>query len=166
MAARASKTRFFFYLRRFYVVPLVYLMYSQVHNYIPVVHNRDYDDVLIRWDYAIFGVHPTHWLGEHLSFPLLTEYLQITYMLFYLLPVMHGIELIYRGKLATYDKFSRTLALGYYISYLLYFAMPAIGPRFTLHEFSSLSTELPGLWLSDTMRTLVNAGGGLSLIHI
>ena len=40
--------------------------------------------------------------------------------------------------------------------------MPAIGPRFTLHEFGTLNSELPGLWLTDFFRELVNLGGGVS----
>ena len=49
----------------------------------------------------------------------------------------------------------------FFVSYLLYFFMPAIGPRFTVHEFGSLNAELPGLWLTNTFRDMVNAGGGV-----
>jgi membrane-associated phospholipid phosphatase len=54
------------------------------------------------------------------------------------------------------------MAFCYFISYVLYFAMPAVGPRFTLHTFSELDTDLPGVFLTSLLRSLVNAGGGIT----
>jgi len=149
-------------LRRFYVIPLIYLMYDQVHVYVPVVHPVDYDTLLIDADRVLFGVDPTVWLEQY-SFPLLTEYLQICYFLFYLLPIMQAIELWKKGRVKDLDVFARGMAFCYFVSYLAYFALPAIGPRFTLHDFGSLNTELPGLWLTSWIREVVNVGGGVAV---
>lgn len=149
-------------LRRFYVIPLIYLMYDQVHVYVPVVHPVDYDNLLIDADRVLFGVDPTVWLEQY-SFPLLTEYLQICYFLFYLLPIMQAIELWKKGRVKDLDVFARGMAFCYFVSYLAYFALPAIGPRFTLHDFGSLNTELPGLWLTSWIREVVNVGGGVAV---
>jgi membrane-associated phospholipid phosphatase len=43
----------------------------------------------------------------------------------------------------------------------LYLFVPAIGPRFTLYEFSQLSVELPGLYFTDYLREIINTGGGI-----
>ena len=149
-------------LRRFYVIPIIYLMYDQVHVYVPVVHPIDYDQVFINADRWLFGVDPTVWL-ERYSFPLLTEYLQITYFLFYLLPIMQAVELWKKGRVGDLDVFARGMAFCYFVSYLAYFAMPAIGPRFTLHEFSQLDADLPGVWLTSWIREVVNVGGGVAV---
>ena len=34
-----------------------------------------------------------------------------------------------------------TCVFGFYLSYLGYFALPAVGPRYTLHDFNSLDAE-------------------------
>ncbi len=152
--------RIFRLFHQFYVVTIIYLIYRQVHYYVPLVNPGLYDDVLIQWDFALFGVHPTHWLAQF-AHPLLTEYLQWAYMSFFFLPILHGIELALRKREATLQEFTYTIVFGFYVSYLLYFFMPAIGPRFTLHDFGLLDQELPGVWLTSALREFVNAGGNI-----
>ena len=147
-------------IRRFYMIPVVYLMYEQVHAFVRIVHPRDYDHLLIAADRALFGVDPTVWIGQFAT-PFLTEYLQICYFMFYLLPIMHAVELAASGQQGKFDAFIRGITYCYAISYLLYFVMPAIGPRFTLHDFAATDTELPGLWLTPLLRDIVNQGGGI-----
>lgn len=147
-------------IRRFYMVPVIYLMYEQVHAFVTIVHPKDYDQLLIAADRAIVGTDPTIWLAQFAT-PALTEYLQISYFMFYVLPIMHAVELARSGQSERFDEFIRGLTFCYAISYLLYFVMPAIGPRFTLHDFRATDAELPGLWLTPMLREIVNQGGGL-----
>lgn len=146
-------------VRRLYIMPIIFFIYSNIHLFIPLVNPNDFDLVLMKWDYYLFGVNPTEWLGQF-STPLLTEYLQFTYMMFYVLPFMLGVEFTVRED-DKFFEFARMLIFGFFVSYLLYFFMPAIGPRFIVHDFGSLNTELPGLWLTNTFREMVNAGGGV-----
>jgi len=149
-------------LRRFYIIPVIYLMYAQVHALVPAVHPALYDDVLIMADrWLTGGIDPTLWLADF-SFPALTEYLQICYFLFYLLPIMQAIELFRRGDYQRLDEFARAMAFCYFVSYVAYFAMPAIGPRFTLHDFSKLDEELRGLFLTQNLREIIDVGGGVA----
>lgn len=147
-------------VRRLYVIPIVFFIYSNIHLFIPLVNPHDYDKILIDWDMAIFGVHPTVWLSQFAN-PVLTEYFQFSYMMFYVLPFVLGIEFTLRNLDDKFFEFARIIIFGFFLSYLLYFFMPAIGPRFTLHDFSMLNTELPGLALTNFFRDLVNAGGGV-----
>jgi len=147
-------------VRRLYVIPIVFFIYSNIHLYIPLVNPHDYDTTLIAWDLAIFGVNPTEWIGK-LANPLLTEYLQFAYMMFYVLPFILGVEFTLRESDDRFFEFARIVIFGFFFSYILYFFMPAIGPRFTIHDFSMINTELPGLFLTDFFRDLVNAGGGV-----
>jgi len=153
--------KFFGIIRYFYIIPVIYLMYDQTHLFVQVVHPVDYDDVLIVADRVLFGVDPTSWMHQFSS-PVLTEYLQICYFLFYLLPIMQAIELWRKGKLEQLAEFSRGMAFCYFVSYLLYFAMPAIGPRFTLHDFSSINTDLPGIMVTNILRGIIDSGGGVA----
>ena len=148
------------FVRHFYVIPIVYMMYDQTHLFVRLVHPHDYDHILIAADRWIFGVDPTRWL-HRVAFPALTEYLQICYFLFYLMPIMHALELWSRGTVDDVLRFARMMTFVYFISYLLYFVMPAIGPRFTLHDFRLTDSELPGLWLTGVLRSIVNIGGGV-----
>ena len=46
--------------------------------------------------------------------------------------------------------------LGFYISFIGYVIFPAIGPRFTLHDFHLTDTELPGIFLAEKIRSFIN----------
>lgn len=154
--------RVFMMLRYFYVIPVIYLMYDQSQLLVKVIHPVDYDDVLIVADRLIFQTDPTMWFGKF-SFPALTEYLQICYFLFYVLPIMQAVELWKRSEMENLELFVRGVSFCFFVSYLLYFAMPAIGPRFTLHDFSLLNQELPGLFITNLLRGIIDAGGGITL---
>jgi membrane-associated phospholipid phosphatase len=41
---------------------------------------------------------------------------------------------------------------------VLYLIFPAVGPRFHLHNFYSIDTELPGLFLTKPLRVILNFG--------
>jgi membrane-associated phospholipid phosphatase len=56
------------------------------------------------------------------------------------------------------------IVYGFYLSYIGYFSLPGVGPRFTLHDFSLLETELPGLFLTNALRAIINAGESIPLI--
>ncbi|MDX9789984.1 MAG: phosphatase PAP2 family protein [Candidatus Kapabacteria bacterium] len=159
---RFKKNKNFLLFRRVYIAPIIFVIYSQIHNYIPLVNPELYDLTLIKWDYAIFGVNPTEWIYR-ISNPVLTEYLQFSYMLYFVMPIAHGVELHFRRKDAELDYFTRNVLFAFYLSYLLYFFMPAIGPRFFIHDFATLSNELPGIWLTEFFRSIVNNGGGIPI---
>lgn len=150
-------------LRRFYIIPVIYIMYDQVHAFVRVVNPQDFDSLFIYIDAWMFGgVNPTQWLELH-STPLLTEYLQICYFLFYVLPIMHAVELYRRGDIELLDRFARGMAFCYFISYIAYFGFPAIGPRFTLHDYHTLNETLPGALLTPWLRSIVDVGGGVAI---
>jgi len=128
--------------------------------YLRIINPYDYDWLLIIWDYKIFGVNPTEVLGQ-IANPWLTEFLQYSYMLFFIMPLAVGFELFATKRLDDYIRFTRMIAFSFFASYLLYFLMPSVGPRFTLHDFSALNIELPGVFLTDFLRELVNIGGGI-----
>lgn len=134
---------------------LVIFTYKQIYFMIRPIHQgRDYDPILIALDRRLFGLNPTEWL-EHFSTPVLTEVLQIAYSLFYAIFLAVGLEL-YRKDHARFDRFSFTIVYGFLLSYLGYFFLPAVGPRFTLYDFSRINIELPGLLLTPWLRWFVN----------
>jgi membrane-associated phospholipid phosphatase len=149
-------------VHNFYIIPMVLVMFKQIFFFIPIVHPHDYDTMLIAWDKALFGVNPTEAL-HHLTNPYLTEFLQLCYMSFFFHGLAQGIEMYRNNRKDAVRTIARMIGFGYFVSYLLYFVFPAIGPRFTVHDFANLSNEIPGLWLTEPIRHFINAGDNIAL---
>ncbi len=146
-------------IHRYYHLPIIYVVFMQVFVYISVMNPHDYDHILMAWDKALFGVNPTEWL-QQFAFPALTEFLQIAYVLFYFHAFAQSIELNMRGLYEEAERVTRTIVFGFLLSYLAYFFMPAIGPRFSVHEYASITTDLPGIWVTDIIRNIIDTGDG------
>lgn len=147
-------------LRQVYLIPFIFLVYTNVRVIIDVIFISDFDNYLINIDKFILGNH----IGEVLKpliNPVFTEYLQISYFMFFLMPIMHIIELSRKNNHTDFDKLTRNIIFGFLFSYFLYLFIPAIGPRFTVYEFSQINIELPGLFFTDLIREIVNVGGGI-----
>jgi membrane-associated phospholipid phosphatase len=146
-----------------HVAPTVFFTFKELYFMIKPIHlGSDYDDWLIAADRWLFGVDPTRWLTQF-SAPWLTELLQIAYTLFYGLFIILGVELYRRKSMDLFHFFMFTCVYGFFLSYLGYFFLPAVGPRFTLHDFGALDTDLPGLLLTPYLRWFVNFGGSVPM---
>ena len=77
------------------------------------------------------------------------------------MPLIHSIELHKRRDNYKFNYLLSALLFSFFFSYVLYLFLPAVGPRFTLHESSNLSLELPGILLTDLFREVINYGGGI-----
>jgi membrane-associated phospholipid phosphatase len=138
-----------------YLIPLVLLTFKEIYFFIRPLRPNDYDLLLIQIDRWIFGGDPTIFLSKF-SHPFLTEILQIIYGIFYFLPVILAIALLRKRKLIEADFAIFTVIYGFFLSYIGYFALPAIGPRFTLHNFQNENIELPGLLITNFLRDVTN----------
>ncbi len=146
-----------------YLPPMVFFSFKELYYMIKPIHSgRDYDDVLMAIDRWVFGVNPTEWLMQF-AHPWLTEILQVAYTSFYFLFLILGYELYRRHNLDVFHYFMFTCVYGFFLSYLGYFFLPAVGPRFTLHDFAALNHDLPGVWLTPYLRWFVNAGGSVPM---
>ncbi len=147
------------FLHSWAFAPLVYVIYAEIHWVIGPIHRGWIaDDALIAIDRALFGGNPIEWFGA-IARPWLTEIAQIAYTSFYALVVAVGAELYLRRSEADFQRFSFACACVFLGSYVGYFLVPAVGPRFTLYDFSSVERDLPGLLLTTPLREFVNAGG-------
>lgn len=161
LSGKLNGNKWFLVFRRIYVIPIVLFLFDQVQNYIKIINPHDYDHILLAWDYEIFGVNPTEWIYQF-SNPIFTEILQISYASYFIMPIILGLELHFKNN-DSFNKFAGYLLFSYYSSYLLYFIMPAIGPRFVLHDFESINLELPGLFLTDYIRFIINSGENIPI---
>ncbi len=144
-----------------YIAPLIFITFKQLYFMIYPIRGQDFDRLFIQIDRWIFGANPTEVL-QKIAFPLLTEILQIVYSMFYLLPIILALVLLRKRKYLALDFAIFSIVYGFFLSYLGYFALPGIGPRFTLHDFSQLDTQLPGLLFTKYLREFVNLGESIS----
>lgn len=136
--------------------PLILFTYKLLYYIIGPFHRgRDFDRLLIEADRWLFGIDPTKWLVR-ISYPFVTELLQVAYALFYLYFIALGIELYMKSEIHPFQYFRFTVVYGFIFSYIWYFFLPAVGPRFTLHKFSEINQELPGLFLTQALRRFID----------
>ncbi len=155
--AETRKTPLLIGFHRWYLYPVVLFIFKELYYMIRPIHPADYDWLLISIDRWMFGVDPTVWLSRYAT-PILTEILQIAYSSYYLLFIVLGIEIYRRHTLKSFDRAGFMIVYGFYLSYLGYFLLPAVGPRFTLHDFAAIDQELPGLLVTGGLRAFVNFG--------
>lgn len=144
-------------LHFWYLAPMIFITFKQLYFMVHPIHPTDYDELLIKIDRFLLGVDPTHWLYQF-SHPIITEILQIVYTSFYLLPIIVGIDLLKNRRFEEFEFAAFLIVYGFFLSYLGYFSLPAVGPRFTLHDFYNIDKELPGLFLTPYLREFVNIG--------
>jgi len=140
-----------------YPIIIIPFVFKETYGMILPIWQYDFDDVLIAADQWILGSNPTQWMSTIAS-PLLTEILQIAYTSYYFLFLIVGFELFKRNEKKEFHFFVFCIVYGFFLSYIGYFVLPAVGPRFTLHDFHSLNTELPGIYCTEFLRSIINAG--------
>jgi membrane-associated phospholipid phosphatase len=155
-----SQNKLLIFLRYTYYLLAILFIYSQFQFIIKAFRPIDYDNILIQWDLSLLGKNAGDIFLKY-SNPVLTEYLQIAYSSFYFLPLIVGWG-IYKHKKMELDTFIRNIMFAYFFSYFLYLIMPAIGPRFTIYDFTHINQDLPGLLISDFLRWAINLGGGIT----
>lgn len=162
--AETKKNRLLTGLHRWYCYFIILFIFKEIYLMIRPIHPVDYDQLFISIDRMMFGVNPTEWMAQFAN-PILTEILQVAYFSYYILFIVLGVELYRRYTIDDFDKAAFLIVYGFYLSYLGYFALPGVGPRFTLHNFSLIGLELPGIFLTDYLRAIINAGESIPQSH-
>lgn len=122
------------------------------------VNPIDIDPILIRLDYLLFGGNPTVML-EGITRPALTEVLQVSYATYYFIPFSLGIALKVKAMEKEFQRSLFLIILCFFLSYVGYILMPALGPRFSLRHLQTV--ELSGLFLTSPIQELLNRLEGI-----
>ncbi len=146
------------FLRCWYPVAAVAMAFFNLRGVVEGINPNHYDQQLIAIDRWLFGgVDPTQWL-QRFSRPWLDEYLQLAYISYYFIPILTGIGLYSMqdsGFTQDMEPFRRAVViflLTFYLSYIGYLLVPAVGPRFTLHY----TKELNGVLLTPYLKKMIN----------
>lgn len=141
-------------LRNWLPLPYIIFGYKMVHYLINSDRNPGFmmikDHWLIAADRFLFGCDPTIWL-QRITRPWLTELMQIVYATNYFLPLIFVIVLYLKKEKISFQKSVFVITLGYLLSYLGYFIIPAIGPRFTIHH----PIPLQGIFLREKLHQII-----------
>ena len=131
----------------------ILVIFDSLEKLVHYINPRDVDPLLIRMDYMLFGGYPTV-MFEDVMAPLLTDILQVAYSSYYFLPITLGAVLISRKNHAAFDRSLFLIMLCFYLSYIGYMLMPAIGPRYTMAHLQN--SELGGLFLAGHIQDILN----------
>ncbi len=157
---RLSRLNLFLTLTRDIVFPVisVLIIFDSLELIVHNINPQDLDYFLIRLDYLIFGVHPTVVL-EKIMNPLLTDVLQVAYSTYYFLPVMLGVALKLKGGDEDFEKSLFLILLCFYLSYVGYVLVPALGPRYAMEHLHE--GELAGFLVSRPIQDTLNLLEGI-----
>ncbi|MBZ0155480.1 MAG: phosphatase PAP2 family protein [Alphaproteobacteria bacterium] len=114
---------------------------------------HDLDYVLIRIDYLLFGGYPTVFF-EKFMHPVLTDILQVAYSTYYFLPVILGVVLKLRGQREDFEYALFLILLCFYLSYVGYLLVPALGPRYAMEHLHE--RELEGFLVAHPIQNFLN----------
>ncbi len=122
--------RFWRFLRTWYVVPVILAAFREIHFLVPEVHPFEdlrYDRILEALDRRFLGDVDGFFLSA--AHPLLVDFLHVCYWSYFVLTILPGALLYARGELEKVREYSTVLLAAFFISYLGYFAVPAVGPH-------------------------------------
>ncbi len=137
--------RFWGLLRSWYPLLFVMLAFRELHYLVHRVNPQDADLALMAIDYKVFGVHPTVWLEQFLH-PFVTEVLQVVYSSYYFIPVIVVGAFYARRNHSQFEEAMAVTLLGFFVSYIGYFLVPALGPRLTMTHLQTVPLEGYGLF--------------------
>ena len=154
---RAVKKRNFLIKAVLSLYPLIYLIFvfDSIHTVLPYINPHIYDKWLADMDYAILGTNPTVAI-EKIVNPYLTELMYILYFFYFPMPLIILVWLYRKKMYVELDKTLMFYMITYYGSYLIYFLVPALGPRFYEPVASMQKASLDGLWLTNFIRDTID----------
>lgn len=136
----------------------ILVIFDSLENIVHFINPRDIDPILIRLDYLIFNNHPTVMLESFIS-PLLTDLMQLAYSSYYFLPIILALVLKAKKNDSAFNHSLFLIMLCFYLSYIGYLLMPALGPRYTMNHLQSV--ELQGLIVGQPIQDFLNRLEGI-----
>ncbi|OSS42209.1 hypothetical protein DESAMIL20_1762 [Desulfurella amilsii] len=129
-----QKGYFLSIFRYFYPVVFLGFIFESLAWIIPFIQPKNKDIYLIRFDNAIFS-KPVADYFLIFNKPIFNDIFAVFYTFYYFLPLVLLYYLYKKQKLVYLEYSLFALSLAYYISYIGYMLVPAIGPRYSI-EFS------------------------------
>lgn len=145
---------------QWYPIALPVYFFEEIHSLVHVVFPQWFDAVLIRFDYATFGAHPTVWFEQYVSY-WLTEAMNFAYFAYW--PLVPGVAVALwvgerkQERRTQFATFTLALCVAYYLCYVVFILFPVEGPYHTLRHLQR-THEMPG-WMFTAAVALVEKHG-------
>ncbi len=154
--------------RHWYPFLLFIFFFEELHYLSRLIHPHWFDAALLRFDYAIFGVHPAVWL-ERFASPVLNDVMAFAYATYYFYTVVLLGILYARGELPAFRATMLGTALAYLIGYCIALAWPMEGPYHTLRHLQQ-APQLDGYFFTALMNLVQGAarvhGAAFPSLHV
>lgn len=142
----------------YYVIACIVVIFDGLGPLIRAVNPVDKDPALIAFDRWLFGVDPTVYL-ERFATPFRSDVLTFFYALYYFHPIVLGTLVLLddRARPAPEREFGRyafTMVFVFFVSYVGYFVVPAVGPRFTVTHAGPLPRGAVARVIDETLNAL------------
>lgn len=131
----------------------IMIVFDSLGELVHYVNPEDIDGTLIRLDYIIFNGYPTVIL-EKIMNPILTDVMQLAYTTYYFIPIIFGIILLLKKQRGEFNKTLFLVLSCFYLSFIGYILMPAVGPRFTIDHLQNV--KLQGLLITEPIQDVLN----------
>jgi len=118
-------------VRCWYPLAMFLFCFEELHYLVHLIHAGWFDHWLIRFDYALLGVHPTVWLQQFAS-PALNELMQFGYVTYYFYTVILCGALYVSREWRAFWRVMTSSAAAYTIGYVISIVFPIESPYHTL----------------------------------
>jgi len=151
-----KNNRLLHFLRHWYLVFTLILIYWNVGNFIHLIFPSHFDYLIISFEESMFGIPPNIWIQRYVN-PFLTEVMQLSYAVYwFVIPVGAGI--FYFNRRYRECEYLLFFTFGtFFLSYLFFIFVPVAGPRFMMID--QIYVEYKGLFLTGLFRSLVEGSG-------
>ncbi len=139
----------------FYPLIFMFVIFETFFMILPYFNPGDYDRELALFDFRLFGVNPTVWI-ERWIHPWLTDLLYLTYFIYYPFPLFILVYLYRKKKFAELDRSIFLLLVVNYGAYIIYFFVPAMGPRYYEPIMQLQTKSLNGVFLAVPIREVIH----------
>jgi membrane-associated phospholipid phosphatase len=126
-----ASQRFWHFWRHWYPHLFFLFCFEELGHLVHLVHPGWYDAKLIAFDYRLTGVHPAIWI-EQFATPVLTDFMQFTYITYFTFLLILGGVLYYRRDWEAYWAVMTYSAAGYAIGYVISVFFPIESPWFAM----------------------------------
>ncbi len=115
------------------LMPLFVILFTfdSMSHLTAYINPPDKDYLLARIDSCIVGPVPGAWLAWMIN-PALTTVLQVCYTSYYFVPIIFCLILLLKKEGEYFDISLFGITFGFFVSYLGYIIVPALGPRYYL----------------------------------
>lgn len=142
---KSSVSKSLKFLRSYLHIPLYGIIFSAFQVFVHILNPTDYDTLLLKWDYSVFGFDITRWF-EHYVSKGLTEILTLSYFSYYVFPSLTFVLLYFSKNTSAFTNarnYLLAIVIGWYGAFIFYVLLPAAGPDIAFPE--NYSIPLQGL---------------------